>query len=237
MFFVLQSNNSFNFPLGLIKYIVIVIPLSISVVTVNKHVIDQQRSKYRQIISVFWCRFLFLATWNASVWAVGAITALPPQGMFTHIPLFFMGITQNWATAPLVVGPLPQGVSLRYWLQLHCLHKAFSLILFYGHHSEMCNRPVSSWPFATMGSSVSDIGYNHIASMRRFHSYHTFFMGTTQNCAYSGNICVVSCNECRGWQLGRCSASIKKAMVPMATFMKESRSSVIASQQGCCVGD
>ena len=29
---------------------------------------------------------------------------------------------------------------------------------------------------------------------------------------------------------------IKKAMVPMATFMKESRSSVLASQQGRCVG-
>ena len=31
--------------------------------------------------------------------------------------------------------------------------------------------------------------------------------------------------------------ALKKAMVPMATFMKESRSSVIASQQGCCVWD
>ena len=36
------------------------------------------------------------------------------------------------------------------------------------------------------------------------------------------------------WVLtGRGSASMKKAMVPMATFMKESRSSVIVSQQGC----
>ncbi len=54
----------------------------------------------------------------------------------------------------------------------------------------------------------------------------------SQLVAYSGNICVwvVSCNECGGWQLGRRSASIKKAMVPMATFMRESRSNVVASQ-------
>ena len=52
--------------------------------------------------------------------------------------------------------------------------------------------------------------------------------------AYSSNICVwvVSCNECGGWQLGPHSA-----MVPVATFMKESRSSVLGSQQGRCVGD
>ena len=54
----------------------------------------------------------------------------------------------------------------------------------------------------------------------------------SQLVAYSGNICVwvVSCNECGGWGLGRRSASIKKGMVPMATFMKESRSNVVASQ-------
>ena len=56
----------------------------------------------------------------------------------------------------------------------------------------------------------------------------------SQLVAYSGNICVwvVWCNECGGWQLGRRSAILKKAMVPMATFMRESRSNVVASQYG-----
>ena len=54
----------------------------------------------------------------------------------------------------------------------------------------------------------------------------------SQLVAYSGNICVrvVSCDECGGWQLGRRSASMKKAMLPMASFMKESRSNVVAFQ-------
>ena len=54
----------------------------------------------------------------------------------------------------------------------------------------------------------------------------------SQLVAYSSNICVwvVSCNECGGWQFGQRSASIKKAMIPMATFMKESRSNVVGSQ-------
>jgi len=60
----------------------------------------------------------------------------------------------------------------------------------------------------------------------------------SQVVAYDGKICVwvVSSDECWGWQLGRRSASIKNAMVPMATFMKESGSSVIASQKRRCAG-
>ena len=44
------------------------------------------------------------------------------------------------------------------------------ITLFYGHHSELCNWPIKSWPIATGGTSVWDIGseYNYVASMRRF---------------------------------------------------------------------
>ena len=67
----------------------------------------------------------------------------------------------------------------------------------------------------------------------------------SQPVAYSGNICVwvVSCNECGGWHLGQCSASIKKAMAPRATFMNFSwsylqpllTSCTCIFTIGCCV--
>ena len=122
---------------------------------------------------------------------------------FSHVSHFFMGTTQNCATATLVVGPLPQAVSqfenrphsraisLSQFeilatttlpprgvsiFQVEILARTalptqgvFTCItLFYGHHSELCNCPIKSWPIATGGISVWDIGSNYVVSMRRF---------------------------------------------------------------------
>ena len=71
--------------------------------------------------------------------------------------ILFTGTTQDCATALLVVGPSPHGVSqLRYRLQLCASTRRFhsnSYHTFYGHHPGLCNCPVSSWPFATGGIS------------------------------------------------------------------------------------
>ena len=81
------------------------------------------------------------------------------RGVFTHNHItLFTGTTQDCATALLVVGPSPHGVSqLRYRLQLCASTRRFhsnSYHTFYGHHPGLCNCPVNSWPFATGGISV-----------------------------------------------------------------------------------
>ena len=113
--------------------------------------------------------------WNCSpVMSPGDIWTLIGWHL-SFLGVTFTGTTQDCATALLVVGPSPQGVSqLRYRLQLRCLHEAFPYLklryrlqlvastrrgfhsyhTFYGHHPGLCNCPVSSWPFATGGISV-----------------------------------------------------------------------------------
>ena len=90
----------------------------------------------------------------------------PPRDFFTRITQFLGHHSEYCATALLVAGPLPQGIS-QYRLQLRCLHEAFPYLrlryrlqlvastrrfhsyhTFYGHHPGMWNCPVSSCPFA-----------------------------------------------------------------------------------------
>ena len=84
------------------------------------------------LLCVFFCCFFFVVLLNTRIvsWPsveISATTTLPPRGVFTHNHItLFTGTTQDCATALLVVGPSPQGVSqLRYRLQLRCLHEAF----------------------------------------------------------------------------------------------------------------
>ena len=80
---------------------------------------------------------------------------LPPRGVFTHNHITpFTGTTQDCATALLVVGPSPHGVSqLRYRLQLRCLHEAFPYLRL---TPKKKNSPAAPAGTRTLGLSIVD---------------------------------------------------------------------------------